>query len=213
MTDMQLSFLSAEPSAFDVNAVDDGAILDSSSFEGSNAVFLAQRPVDDWVFGLGFTNWKVVIDHALKSCHYELYTSTDGMLGLRKHGYRYSPVPRLPAGAARYIQQQLLALASERKGLTGRHDKMISITPDFAHKVFVENGVCDITIKQNGNIIRTTLQAGHLSFSDTSISDPEPIALQVAQVLEGAGAQPSVELDAGCRSIASHILRIAHGVR
>jgi len=212
MIDKQLSFLSTEPSAFDVNAVDHGVIHDGHSYKGSAALCLAQRHVDDCVFGLGFTNWKVVIDHALSSNHYEL-CEVDGRLGLRKHGFRYAPIPTLPSGGAAYVQQRLLAIASERKASPGRHEKMVVLTPDFAHKIVVEASACDLTIKQNGSVIRACILVDHVSFSDTSISDPEPVSIQLEQVLLDAGASTSDSLRSGCKAMANQILRMAHGVR
>lgn len=98
MSELQLSFLETAPAEFDVNAVDDGVVAAGKATQGSAALSLSQRSVDDWVFGLGFTNWKNVIDHAIQTGHYELFSAEDGVSGLKKHGYRYAPIPRLPAG-------------------------------------------------------------------------------------------------------------------
>ena len=102
MNDQQLSFLCAEPAAFDVNAVDDAVIRPGMLGAGAVATLLAQRAVDDWVLGLGFTNWKALLDHALHSGHYELYSSDNDSVGLRKHGYRY-PLYRTSLWEARRI--------------------------------------------------------------------------------------------------------------
>ena len=55
MNDQQLSFLCAEPAAFDVNAVDDAVIRPGMLGAGAVATLLAQRAVDDWVLGLGLS--------------------------------------------------------------------------------------------------------------------------------------------------------------
>lgn len=212
MSDQQLSFLNAEPSAFDVNAVDDGIIRTVIFPAGSAASHLAQSSVDDWVFGLGFTNWKSVIDHALRSGHFELYLTEDGCEGLRKHGYRYAPIPRLPAGGVCYILQRLLVLASARNSERVRHEKMIVVTPEFAHKSVIEGGVCDLTIKQGSMVIRTCVQVDELAFDD-SLNDCAQLIEQLARILVNAGAHEGQLLVKGCKSLALHLARMATGVR
>lgn len=213
MSEMQLFFLSAEAATFDINSVDDGFILDSDSSCGSAAHYLSHRPVDDCVLGLGFTNWKALIDHALRSGHFELFTCVDGGIGLRKYGYRHGPIPRLPAAGVTYVLQRLLSLAADRDGSLGRNDKMVSAGNDFSHKLVVEQGQCCITIKRDDALVRTSLNIEQLAFSDTAKSDPDPIAMQVERLLCNAGAVECVALRIACRSIATQILRIAHGVR
>lgn len=213
MSDMQLSFLSAEAATFDINAVDDGVIRDSGPYSGSAALFLSQRPVDDCVFGLGFTNWKALIDHALRSGHFELFSLAESHIGLRKHGFRHAPIPRLPPAGVTYVLQRLLSLAADRSVSLGRHDKMVSVGNDVSHKVVLEKGLCWITVKQGNNVVRTSASIELLAFSDTAKNDPDPIAIQVERLLCNAGAVEDMAMRNGCRSIASHILRIAHGVR
>ncbi|HDS1721577.1 hypothetical protein NPS53_08705 [Pseudomonas putida] len=210
MNDQQLSFLCAEPTAFDVNAVDDAVVRPGTLDSGAVASQLSQRAVDDWVLGLGFTNWKTLLDHALQSGHYELYNSDDGSIGLRKHGYRYAPIPQLPTGGSMYVQQRLLMIAATRNA--GRQDKMIAAGPGFAHKVVVEGTFCDLTVKQDGQVIRAGLQVDDLAFGDL-IGDTAQLVEQLCSVLIKAGAASSVQLNNGCKSIALHISRIAHGVR
>lgn len=212
MSDQQLSFLSAEPSAYDLNAVDDGIIRPTPASDGSVASVLAQRSVDDWVFGLGFTNWKTVIDHALSTGHFELYSSDDGCLGLRKHGYRYAPIPRLPTGGATYIQQRLLLIVSARNADRGRHEKMVVAGPEFAHKCVVEGGVCDLTVKQGAAVVRAFIQVDELNF-DESANELHQLAEQLAHILTKAGALEGTQLAQGCKSLANHMVRMANGVR
>lgn len=212
MSDQQLSFLIAEPSAFDVNAVDDGLIRPGTTFTGSAAGQLAQRSVDDWVFGLGFTSWKSLIDHALWSGHFELFNAGDGLYGLRKHGHRYAPIPLLPAGGVCYILQRLLVIASGQKSDRARLQKMVVVTPEFAHKNVVDEGVCDLTIKQGGQVIRACVQVEELAFGD-SLGDSSQLVKQLERILVGAGAQEDVLLTHGCKSLAVHLTRMATGAR
>lgn len=212
MSEQQLSFLSSELSSFDVNAVDEGVINESSPIMGSAASALSKRSVDDWVFGLGFTNWKAVIDHALRTGHFELYRSEEGNLGLRKHGYRYAPIPRLPSGGATYIQQRLLSIASERNAAPSRQERMFSPAPDFSHKFVVEHGVCDVTIKQSGTVLRASIEVEHLNLSDLNNDDASHLAVQLESVLASAGAQAGPQLTQGCKSLATQVLRVIQGV-
>lgn len=212
MSDQQLSFLNSEPSAFDVNAVDDGVIGPGTFREGSVATFLSRRPVDDWVLGLGFTNWKTLIDHALQTGHYELFPCEAGGLGLRKCGFRYAPIPRLPDGGSTYILQRLLVIASARNDLCGRQEKLISAAPDFAHKCVIEKGFCDLTVKQAGEVIRVAVPVEELHFDD-HLGESVQLAAQLEQLLVKAGANKGQQLTSGCKSLTSRIVRIATGGR
>lgn len=212
MTDQQLSFLSAEPAAFDVNAVDDALIRSVPLDGGTVGAALAQRAVDDWVLGLGFTNWKSLIDHALQTSHFELYASEDGWLGLRKHGYRYAPIPRLPAGGSAYVQQRLLVIASARNAALDRQEKMVAANAHFAHKCVIENGYCDLTVKQGVHVIRAGLQVDDLNFDDCPGQSIQ-LVKQLEHVLLSAGVQNDAHLTSGCKSLAAHIVRLALGVR
>ena len=211
MNDQQLSFLSAEPAAFDVNAVDAAFIRSVPLDAGSVGAALAQRSVDDWVLGLGFTNWKTLIDHALQTSHFELYASEDGCLGLRKHGYRYAPIPRLPEGGSAYIQQRLLMIAAVRNAGLDRQEKMVTANPHFAHKCVIENGYCDLTVKQGVHVIRAGLQVDDLNFDDCP-GQYIQLVKQLEGLLLSAGVQNDVHLASGCKSLAAHIVRIALGV-
>jgi hypothetical protein len=215
MRDQQLSFLAIESSQFDVNAVDDGVISPAPHLPvyGSVALALAQRAVDDWVFCLGFTSWKAVIDHAILTGHHEIYNSEDGVLGLRKHGYRYAPIPRLPAGGATYTQQRLLSITSEQNIASGRNERMVAATPEFSHKCVIEGGICNLTVKQGSAVFRAATSVDQLSFSDRAKSDAVHLSVQLNAVLVQAGTAKGIQLNQGCLSLATHILRIVHGVR
>lgn len=208
MTDMQLSFLATAPTAYDVNAVDDGVIHD-----GGRAQPLVERAVDDTVLGLGFTNWRALIDHAIRTGHYELFDNGAKGVGLRKAGFKHSPIPALPADGVRYVHQRLLAIASERGVRAGRHEKMITVTAGFSHKCVFEKGVCDITVKQDGAVVRTSIAIDELDFSGQSANDPSPLAKQLESVLVSAGAAEGGGIGHGSASMASHILRYGQGLR
>lgn len=213
MSELQLSFLDTAPAEFDVNAVDDGVVAAGMAIQGSAALSLSQRPVDDWVFGLGFTNWKNVIDHAIQTGHYELFSAEDGVSGLKKHGYRYAPIPRLPAGGGTYVQQRLLVIAAQRGAAFGRNERMVQAGPEFLHKCVVENGLCDLMIKLGGEVVRGSVMVDQLNFPDQAKSDPGHIAIQLCRVLESAGAPADTRLEKGCTSLAAHFMRVVHGLR
>jgi hypothetical protein len=214
MSDFQLSFLTTEPTSFDINAVDDGFVRVAIVGHEPVATVLTHSSVDDWVFGLGFTNWKSVIDHALLTGHFELYESEGDVLGLRKHGYRYSPIPRLPVAGGIYVQQRLLAVAAERKLSPGRHERMVSLSiGDLQHKCVIEAGVCDLTVKQNGVVVRAAIQIEDLDFCGAKLNGCDDLATQMCRILKLAGAQEGELLDAGAKSLALYILRVVQGVR
>ncbi|NVL49999.1 hypothetical protein F2S72_09635 [Pseudomonas syringae pv. actinidiae] len=212
MSDQQLSFLGAAPAAFDVNAVDGALIQPTTLGTGSVGAALSQRSVDDWVLGLGFTNWKALIDHAIQTGHFELYGSDDGCQGLRKHGYRYAPIPCLPVGAATYIQQRLLLTASSQTEAGGRQERLVTVSPDFSYKCVIASGVCDLTVKQDGEVIRATIQVHELAFSDR-LGELSPLIGQLAGLLISAGAREGLPLVNGCKALASHMTRIAMSAR
>lgn len=215
MSQQQLSFLSTEPSAFDVNSIDDGVILDHAPGAGSASHVLSTRPVDDWVFGLGFTNWKALIDHALRTSHYELVAHESGAGALRKHGYRYAPIPRLPAMGMRYVQQRLVVMACERLGLLSRHEKMIQTGACFSHKVVFESEACHLTVKHNGVLAKFSIQADQLLFADTSKPTTQDLAEQLQQLLTASStlSNDSNDLTFGCRAIAAQLVRVAQALR
>lgn len=213
MSHQQLSFLSAEPSAFDVNSIDDGVILAYASRAESASKELSSRPVDDWVFGLGFTNWKALIDHALRTSHYELVDPVGGACALRKHGYRYAPIPRLPPMGMRYVQQRLLVLAGERKGLLSRHEKMTATGASFSHKVVVDGEACLLTVKLNGHLAKLSIQADQLLFPDKERSNVQELADQFQLLLACSFGLISDDLTLGCRAIAIQLVRATQALK
>ncbi|MFL1449302.1 hypothetical protein ACI77O_12975 [Pseudomonas tritici] len=213
MSDMQLSFLSTEPTAYDVNSVDDGAIQKHPVTRATVATALSARAVDDTVLGLGFTNWRALIDHALRTGHFELFETAFGSIGLRKYGYRFGPIPALPVGGTSYVQQRLLLLSADVSATAGRHERMISAGPDFAHKCVVADGCCDLTVKQVSVVVRVSLAVDTLSYSETVVADTSDLEAQLEAELLIAGATPGASLTTGCKSLAVHMLRISQGMR
>jgi hypothetical protein len=213
MSELQLSFLDTTPAKFDVNAVDDGVVSSEFTTQEPAGQALSQRPVDDWVFGLGFTNWKNVIDHAIQTGHYELFAADHGFSGLRKRGYRYAPIPKLPSAGAVYVQQRLMLLAAQRGVAFGRNERMVQAGPEFLHKCVVENGHCDLMVKLGGGVFRASLFVDQLDFADGATPDPSHIAMQLARCFETAGAQADLRLEKGCMSMAAHMVRVVHGLR
>jgi hypothetical protein len=214
MLDSQLSFLTCNPASFDLNSVDDGFLLESSHRAGHVKTTLARSPVDDCVFGLGFTNWKCLIDHALLTGHFELHQTDERFIGLRKFGIRYSPIPRIPNAGVVYIQRRLLAIAAERRISLGRHERMIHLTSgDFQYKCVLQDGNCDITIKQCGVVIRGSILIEDLEFCGSALNICVDLARQLEQMLVYAGAHPDKLLNAGAKSLAEYILRVVQGVR
>jgi hypothetical protein len=217
MIDQQLSFLiSADLNACDVNAVDCGVIIPGSASVPTQfaALLLAERTVDDWVFGLGFTNWKVVIDHALQTGHYELYDSEDGLQGLRKHGYRYAPIPRLPVAGAIYIKQQLLLIACaklSRKRLPA--ERFISAGEGVSYKCSVTSNTCDVQVKIGPNTYQASVAVNELCFSELAQEDVPSLTLQFSAVLSNAGCPQGLPLNSAARAIAIHLARLFGGVR
>lgn len=217
MIDQQLSFLiSADLNACDVNAVDCGVILPGPASAPTQfaAQLLAERTVDDWVFGLGFTNWKVVIDHALQTGHYELYDSEDGLQGLRKHGYRYAPIPRLPVAGSIYIKQQLLLIACaklNRKRLPA--ERFIPVSEGVTYKCTVTTNTCDVQVKTGPNTYQASIAVSELCFSELAQDDVPGLTLQFTALLSSAGCTQPLPLKSAARAIAIHLARLSGGVR
>ncbi len=112
----QLNLFAAppKPAKIDINSVNARSSLkpdDSGRRLAADA--LAERIVDDRVFSLGVTNWKKVIDYALSTGHTEIFDGEDNRPGLRKAGFRYAPLPRLPERAVEYIKGRLLVMGAE----------------------------------------------------------------------------------------------------
>ncbi|HHH9443128.1 TPA: hypothetical protein ACP32N_005116 [Pseudomonas aeruginosa] len=103
----------------------------------SAAAELAEMVVDDRVLSQGITTWRKLIDFAIRTGHTELYDSEDGRQGLRRPGFRYAPIARLPERAPEYVKEVLsgqLAARLEKQNAqfaTGR------LTADESYKIQV----------------------------------------------------------------------------
>lgn len=75
------------------------------SSNATAAETLAKMPVDDRVFSLGLTNWKSLLDYAFKTGHTELTVGPGGVPALRKPGYAFAAITRMPECGRDYIRQ------------------------------------------------------------------------------------------------------------
>lgn len=76
---------------------------------------LSGMVVDDRALRLGKTTWKHLLDTAIETGHTELYDAEDGQVGLRKPGFRFGPIARMPDIAVPYVREQLAARKSRKK--------------------------------------------------------------------------------------------------
>ncbi|WGK63415.1 hypothetical protein QAO71_17895 (plasmid) [Halopseudomonas sp. SMJS2] len=106
-------FKSSGPASYDVNSINGRKrhVPDTRPRLSAGAA-LKFRIVDDRVFSMGITTWKSLIDLAIDTGHTELVASDDERAGLRKPGFLYAPLPRLPDRAAEYVKTRLLAMGA-----------------------------------------------------------------------------------------------------
>lgn len=213
MSKHQLSLLQTVTFApCDVNAVDHGHLYPSSIPASQDvSADLASRAVDDWVFGLGFTNWKTVIDHALQTGHLELFPADEsGFYGLRKHGYRYAPISRLPRSGVTYIQQQLLNRAADR--VTHSKSTPHRATPfgsGYAYKCVVSCGTCLVEISGTADPIRVAVPVAQLAFSDDAPWSTASLRAQVDALLANAGMTDNEVRMEAAKLTTAHLTRLA----
>jgi len=172
----QLALLNIpEPSAtYDVNRLD--AVRSNNDQQpscGSAASALSARTVDDRVFHMGMTNWKAVVDRALLLDYTELYDSDFGRLGLRKHGYRYSPVPLLPARAVEYVKGCVLLMGANK--LTKKvRDRLgcTAVLPSAKHLTVtvIGNGI-EVFVADGTQVFSIQVRFDEISFSDGRAPD------------------------------------------
>lgn len=210
MHNLQLSFFAtAAIDACDINAVDAGVIHSRPALTPEAAKELADRTVDDWVFGLGFTNWKAVIDHAIQTAHFELFASEDGLYGLRKYGFRNAPIPRLPRSGVTYIQQQLLIIAGERQGKKAASaPRLITVSNSAAFKCIIASGDCRVIAIVDGEKHSVTVSVSDLQFSDTDARSIATLAGQLEAVLGQSGVESEASKHALGKAVAHHLLSI-----
>jgi hypothetical protein len=80
----------------------------------SAAAELSDMVVDDRVLSQGITTWRNLVDFAIRTGHTELYESEDGRQGLRRPGFRYAPISRLPERAPEYVKDVLAGQLAAR---------------------------------------------------------------------------------------------------
>lgn len=215
MFDHQLSLLTTNSlDAVDVNAVDHGVVTERNiSNHHIAADELARWTVDDWVFGLGVTNWKAVVDRALQTGHFELFRSEEGRLGLRKHGYRYAPIPRLPSPAVTYIQQQLLHMAAARlskQKKNAEHSHFKPVAKGLSCCCVVSNGVVHVQVAPgNGGLVSMHCSVDELAFSDRDPRTTDSLAGQFQVFLAAAGLTDFSAHCAVAKVVANHLVRLA----
>ncbi|MGP0171026.1 hypothetical protein ACSVIJ_04010 [Pseudomonas sp. NCHU5208] len=105
-------FLGSEPEAMSVNRPGNTISIEfetgvSTGIKVADA--LSRMYVDDRVFRLGKTNWRMLLDHALARGYTELYQVDDGRLALRIPGDRYGPIARMPEVGPEYVKRTLMS--------------------------------------------------------------------------------------------------------
>ena len=111
---MGFDFLGAEPEAMSVNRPGNTISIEfeTGSATGIKAAdALSRMFVDDRVFRLGKTNWRMLLDHALARGYTELYLVEDGRQALRIPGDRFGPIARLPDLGPEYVKRTLMGKA------------------------------------------------------------------------------------------------------
>lgn len=172
----QLSLLNIpEPSkTYDINRLDGTrAAVVATNSRGSASAALAARIVDDRVLHMGMTNWKAVIDRALDTGHTELFDSDHGRQGLRKHGYRYSPLPLLPERAVEYVKGRVLSLGANK--LTKKVRDRLGCTSGLANAkhltvTVIGNGI-DVFVAEGAHLTSIQVIFDQIVFSDGSDAD------------------------------------------
>jgi len=154
---------------FDINRLDTARkAVDPAPARGSAESVLAARVVDDRVFHMGMTNWKAVIDRAIFLGHTELFDSEFSRQGLRKHGYRYSPVPLLPERAVEYVKSRTLLIGAGKLSKKMR-DQLGCIT-DLAKgkklKSMVSHASFELCVLEGDHQIAVQVLFEQVAFSD-----------------------------------------------
>lgn len=113
---MCLDFMSAMPFFTGVNSPAAEPQIQKQEMSGvAPELALAEMVVDDRVLRLGKTSWKNLLDTAIGTGHTELYESSPGEFGLRKPGFRFGPIARVPAIAVPYLRERLAARKGPQK--------------------------------------------------------------------------------------------------
>lgn len=190
-------FLAVAPEATSVNRP---GITSSIDFDTSNPTgikagdALSRMIVDDRVFRLGKTNWRILLDHAIASGHTELYLAEEGRQGLRMPGYRFGPIARMPEKGPEYVKRALLAKAFSQLQRRGEPVKSGRVAASSGHKV---EWVAD----PNGlelNVYEGRRLAGsvRVRIDDLPVSG-QPAEMDLARQAEHLGTATQTFMDAG----------------
>lgn len=200
-TQLALLNIPESTATFDVNRLD-GVRMNNDQLPafGTAASALSARTVDDRVFHMGMTNWKAVIDRALLLDHTELFDSDFGRQGLRKHGYRYSPVPLLPARAVEYVKGCVLLMGANK--LTNKARSRLGCTAALTNgmhlTVTVIGSGTEIFVADGAQLSSVQLRFDEISFSDgLAPDDAKLIGKLVAKVLKRQASTQGLMLKLG----------------
>lgn len=122
---MAFDIFALEPSRVSINST--ATVLGRSHYDDqvpaankrNSGSELSAMVVDDRVLSQGITTWRNLIDFAIRTGHTELFASEDDRQGLRRPGFRYAPINRLPERGPEYVKDVLagqLATRLEQKG-------------------------------------------------------------------------------------------------
>ncbi len=113
---MCLDFMSSTPFFTGVNSPVADPHIKKQELSGiAPELALSEMVVDDRVLRLGKTSWKNLLDTAIATGHTELYESSQGEFGLRKPGFRFGPIARVPDIAVPYLRERLAARKGAQK--------------------------------------------------------------------------------------------------
>lgn len=156
---------------------------------------LSRMIVDDRVLFLGMTNWRALLDRAITSGHTELYPSEDGRQGLRKPGFRFGPITRMPEQGHEYVKRAVLALKLQKALSAGVALKSVRITVWETIKL-------DLVARASGILIvvyegRKAAASLELAFADLPFTTGSPASDVNAQTeffaMRLAAVYPTVE--------------------
>lgn len=162
------------PQTFDINRLDaTRKTVGVAASRGSAESALASRVVDDRVFHMGMTNWKAVIDRAIMLGHTELFNSDFGRQGLRKHGFRYSPVPLLPERAVEYVKSRTLSIGASKltKKLCGQLGRTTELAKGKRLKITVNLTNIEVSVSEGDQTTSIQVMFDQIAFSDALVAD------------------------------------------
>lgn len=195
-------FKGTGPAAYDVNSVNNNKrLVPDTRPRLSAGAALKLRVVDDRVFSVGITTWKALIDLALDTGHTELFASEDERQGLRKPGYLYAPLPRLPDRAAEYVKTRLLAKGAAAYLSKRSNPRKVSteLADDISLTVVIKDDCLALQISHNSEAaISWELQHCAFPFTDGDDADDLKkaqisIAARLKAHIKGTGTLVSLD--------------------